>query len=220
MFCHCICLSESLTVQVDSEIILLSLLQAKQKKRRASLKHPHVMHAWPLAAVSCRVLYYKLRSSGHQRQHSMGMWYFLHRAQALATYFLSVKPYISCLFAGKGPQHAAVPQSFYLQTQTPGARDTNSVYAVNFTSLSFVGLVCNMGKCEINQVVTSLVLCTRRRKLEPGLTICGIIKTAFVPPWLTLFSSLFSSLLSFLLNFASPAITRLHNPSCHLSAVL
>lgn len=167
------------------------------------------MPGWSLAAVSCHALYHQLWILWLSKTPYDGDVCFLHRTQALTTCFLSVKPYISCLLAGKCPLHAAAPQSSHLQTQTPGVGETNSVYAVNFTSLGFVSLVCNMGKCEKKkQVFTSLVLCTRRRKLEPGLTICRIIKTAFVPAWFTLFAfSLFFSLLSFLLNFASLVVT-------------
>lgn len=60
MCCHCICLSENLTVQVDSRYHFTAHLQAKHKKLRAGLKYPHAMHALPLAAVSCHVLYYQL----------------------------------------------------------------------------------------------------------------------------------------------------------------
>lgn len=42
-------------------------------------------------------------------------------------------------------------------------------------------------------------LWTRGRKLEPKLTICGVIKPVFVPPWLPLCLPLFSSLLSCLI---------------------
>lgn len=51
MFCRCICLSEHLTVQVDWEIILPSIYR-QNKKKRGSLKYPHVSQTWPLATVS------------------------------------------------------------------------------------------------------------------------------------------------------------------------
>lgn len=51
----------------------------------------------------------------------MGMCYFLCRRRISKTYFFSLKHSIGCLFAGKGPGHAAEPQSteewdLYLQT--------------------------------------------------------------------------------------------------------
>lgn len=129
------------------------------------------------------------------------------------TYLLSLKSCEGCLFAREGPgtqlwHRAPLEWDLYLQTQTPGVGDPSSVFfAVNFTSLGFVSLLYNLEKCEINLAHTSFVLCTRR-KLEPGLTICGIIKTVFVPPWLTLCLPLcFLLFCLFWLNSASLATT-------------
>lgn len=132
------------------------------------------------------------RSFGYQRLHVMrnpygDVLFSSQQTRISRTYFLSLKACVGCLFSCKGPQHAAVPQSSSGMRFVPfklrphGVWDANSVFAVNFTSLGFVGLVYNTRKCEINPVFTSLVLCTRR-KLGLGLTIYGIIKTVFVPP--------------------------------------
>lgn len=192
----CVCLSGHLTVHVGSEIILPSIYR-QNKKEESKLKTPPC--AAHMAISNCEPIMTCItsqRSSGYPRLHAMrnpyGHVLFLHRRRALARHIFScLRPgSIVCLLL-KGPStqlcHRAPPKwDLYLQTQTPGVGDASSVFAVNFTSLGFVGLVYYMGKCEINPVFTSLVLCTRRRKLEPGLTICGIIKTVFVPPWLTL----------------------------------
>lgn len=125
-------------------------------------------------------------------QKSSGYLLFIHGTLALARRVLSLlKPASAVCSLVKLPRtqlchRAPLEWDLYLQTETPAVGDTNSVFAANFTSPGFIDLVCNMGKCEINLAFTSLVWCTRRRELEPGLTISGIIKTVFVPPWLTL----------------------------------
>ena len=219
MFCHSICLSG----HVDWEIILLyhPFIQAKQKKKaERKLKTPPcearkaISNCEPPWLASLMTLIHP--SSGYQRLHATknpygDLLFFLHRRHALARpVFSPLRPAsVGCLFAGKGPQRAAVPQSSsgmrfffvcFFSTFKPrphGVGDANSLLSVNFTSLAFVGPVYNTGEMWNKPS-------TRRRKLEPGLTICGIIKTVFVPPWLTLFASLFCSLLSFPPNFRLP----------------
>lgn len=141
----------------------------------------------------------------------MGMCYFRNIRHALGRYiFWLAWPASGCLFAREGPRHAAMPQSSSGMSFFVVSNTTMLTLFLLLISKDFVGRICNNGNCEINPLLTSLVLSTRRKKLEPGLTICGDHKQALSHPDSFSLSLCF---LSFLLNFASPANGRsLDNP--------
>lgn len=212
--------------------------KTKKRKQRGSSKRLHARRARPLATVSHHDLHHSWLSSIHplvikgcmRRGTHMGICYFfLHRRHALARpVFSPLRPTsVVCLLV-KGPSvqlccRAPLEWDFFFcvcvffstfKLRPHGVGDANSLLSVNFTSLAFVGPVYNGGEMWNKPS-------TRRRKLEPGLTICGIIKTVFVPPWLTLFASLFCSLLSFPPNFHLPCHRSVfHKPSLSFNALL
>lgn len=80
------------------------------KKKRESLKHPH---AQPLGTVSHhKSEFLWLSKAACDEEPIWGCVIFSsHKTCISKTYFLSLKACVGCLFAGKGPWHAAAPQS-------------------------------------------------------------------------------------------------------------
>lgn len=97
-------------LQVDWKIVLPSIYRQKQKRRRESLKHPH---ARPLGTVSHhKSEFLWLSKAACDEEPIWGCVIFSsHKTCISKTYFLFLKACVGCLFAGKGPWHAAVPQS-------------------------------------------------------------------------------------------------------------
>lgn len=128
-----------------------------------------------------------------------------HKTCISKTQFPALKAWLACLFAAKEPPCAATGllwNEICAFKRRPVALEMLTLFLpLILQAWAFVGLVYNTEKCEINPALTSLVLCARRRKLEPGLTICTVIKERLSPTlihcvWLSVFV---------LLNFASPA---------------
>lgn len=188
--------------QVDSKIILPSFW--RQNKVQKELKRSPVRsHSQPRGITSPRLC-------SHERLHAAWNPYAdvlvsTHKTCISKTQLSALKAWLACLFAAKEPPCAAtglLRNEICAFKHRPVALEMLTLFLpLILQAWAFVGLVYNMGKCKINPVLTSLVLCARRRKLEPGLTICTVIKERLSPTlihcvWLSVFV---------LLNFASPA---------------
>lgn len=128
-----------------------------------------------------------------------------HKTCISKTRVPALKAWLACLFAAKGLPCVATGllwNEICAFKRRPVALEMLTLFSpLILQAWAFVGLVYNMGKCKINPALTSLVLCARRRKLEPGLTICTVIKERLSP---TLIHCVCLSVFV-LLNFASPA---------------
>lgn len=148
-----------------------------------------------------------------RRGTRMGLCYFLCIRHALARCISSLLCPVVVQLCHRTP----LDWDFYFQTQTPRTGDANFVFAVNFTSLGFVGLAYNMGVREINPALHFIGAMHKKEKIGLWVNNLWDHKNRLCP---TLTHCVCLCFLSSLLNFASSSTALpFDNSSSSLSAL-